>query len=478
MAGSQSCEASRPAKQGTYCLTAPADPPNPPGARLFQRPVLPPPLFLETPSGPLRYSPFSSLRATSCNFSPPPRALSVHHLHSALAQTCVMDGDGAGAGAGHGNRGAGRSSSSRDHHDAHRTHRRGPWTTAEDNELLRLIDLSGPNNWVEISNNMQGRRTAKQCRERWSQNLDPKLNHAPITPKEGELIREWVEKEGTKWAEFSRRLPGRSDNAIKNWYNGSHNREKKRLAGRTASAAAEVELAPPSAMQRLQPPQLPHGPSNTYILPPPRGLYPDNSIPRSAFAPSPRPAASTAMMERPSMTFTQRQPSLVADGYASPRSAFPSGRPSMLSPHEAELEADAGAANYVMSQRYNTQEHSRLRVALPPLQDWPPEDQDGVRNVPRTPLPGVHCLTFTSSRSGAAMPSRRLSPPSRPDEAQLPTAPGSPAYGQEHGAQSYARIPREGPVPQAPQRPEQQQQRVDESKSVKDPRMHLSKVLS
>lgn len=70
-------------------------------------------------------------------------------------------------------------------------------------------------------------RSPKQCRERYHQNLKPSLNHEPISPEEGDMIEQLVQEMGKRWAEIARRLGNRSDNAVKNWWNGSMNRRKR-----------------------------------------------------------------------------------------------------------------------------------------------------------------------------------------------------------------------------------------------------------
>ena len=115
------------------------------------------------------------------------------------------------------------------------SHRRGPWSQGEDAYLCQLVHTQGPLNWVRIAQ-LIGSRSPKQCRERYHQNLKPSLNHEPISPEEGLLIERLVGEMGKRWAEIARRLNGRSDNAVKNWWNGSMNRQRRlALRGRTHS---------------------------------------------------------------------------------------------------------------------------------------------------------------------------------------------------------------------------------------------------
>ncbi|KAL8972352.1 MAG: hypothetical protein Q9183_000599 [Haloplaca sp. 2 TL-2023] len=105
-------------------------------------------------------------------------------------------------------------------------HKRGPWSQQEDTYLLQLVSSQGAHNWVRISQLIES-RSPKQCRERFHQNLKPSLNHDPITPQEGEIIEQLVGEMGKRWAEIARRLHGRSDNAVKNWWNGGMNRRRR-----------------------------------------------------------------------------------------------------------------------------------------------------------------------------------------------------------------------------------------------------------
>ncbi|KAE8348992.1 Homeodomain-like protein [Aspergillus coremiiformis] len=146
------------------------------------------------------------------------------------------------------------------------THRRGPWVPEEDQLLLQLVREQGPNNWVRISQHMHY-RSPKQCRERFHQNLKPSLNREPISADEGLVIERMVNEMGKRWAEIARRLGNRSDNAVKNWWNGSMNRKRRGLPtsstthiSRTFSGRIEapytrasVSLTSPTSRSRFTP---------------------------------------------------------------------------------------------------------------------------------------------------------------------------------------------------------------------------------
>lgn len=72
--------------------------------------------------------------------------------------------------------------------------------------------------WQEISRNIEG-RSGKQCRERYINIVDPDLNKEKWTVAEDLQLMELHSELGNRWVQIQRKMPGRTDNDIKNRYN-------------------------------------------------------------------------------------------------------------------------------------------------------------------------------------------------------------------------------------------------------------------
>ena len=92
------------------------------------------------------------------------------------------------------------------------------WTENEDARLINLVKVFGRKNWPYIAKGM-GKRNSRQCRERWNNYLNPKLNFDEWTKEEDELIIQKRRELGPKWVVISKFFNNRTDSMIKTRYN-------------------------------------------------------------------------------------------------------------------------------------------------------------------------------------------------------------------------------------------------------------------
>ncbi|KAL0330752.1 UNVERIFIED_CONTAM: Transcription factor R-1 [Sesamum angustifolium] len=118
---------------------------------------------------------------------------------------------------------------------------KGPWSKEEDEIIIELVNKYGPKKWSTIAQHLPG-RIGKQCRERWHNHLNPGINKEAWTQEEELALIRAHQIYGNKWAELTKFLPGRTDNAIKNHWNSS---VKKKLDVYLASGLLSQFQGPP-----------------------------------------------------------------------------------------------------------------------------------------------------------------------------------------------------------------------------------------
>nr|GEX36951.1 putative homeodomain-like protein [Tanacetum cinerariifolium] len=105
--------------------------------------------------------------------------------------------------------------------------KKGAWNVDEDQKLITYINRYGIWNWSQMPRFAGLSRTGKSCRLRWMNYLRPNVKKGNFSEEEEEIILVSRSQLGNKWSAIASRLPGRSDNDVKNRW---HSHLKKRAS--------------------------------------------------------------------------------------------------------------------------------------------------------------------------------------------------------------------------------------------------------
>jgi hypothetical protein len=132
--------------------------------------------------------------------------------------------------------------------------RKGKWVEDEDIKLKDAVKRHGGKNWKDIAVLVPG-RTEQQCRDRWKNGLDSSMDGTTKrtckwTPEEDVKLKDSVEMHGGKdWAAITALIPGRTRSQCRNRWKDGLDPKIDRTNGRTGKWAKDEDIVLKDAVQ-------------------------------------------------------------------------------------------------------------------------------------------------------------------------------------------------------------------------------------
>ncbi|XP_047317474.1 trichome differentiation protein GL1-like [Impatiens glandulifera] len=98
-------------------------------------------------------------------------------------------------------------------------YKKGLWMEEEDELLKEYVTKNGKGKWNRIARTTDLKRCGKSCRLRWLNYLNPNVKRDTFQEDEDDLIIRLHKLLGNRWSLIAGRIPGRTDNQVKNRWN-------------------------------------------------------------------------------------------------------------------------------------------------------------------------------------------------------------------------------------------------------------------
>ncbi|XP_058739273.1 transcription factor MYB114-like [Vicia villosa] len=97
--------------------------------------------------------------------------------------------------------------------------RKGAWSQHEDELLKDCVQRYGEGKWHLVPQRAGLKRCRKSCRLRWLNYLKPNIKKGDFSEDEVDLMIKLHNLLGNRWSLIAGRLPGRTSNNVKNYWN-------------------------------------------------------------------------------------------------------------------------------------------------------------------------------------------------------------------------------------------------------------------